>query len=313
MSLSVSNQQDKIRDLPDLEKLLQHVGSNAFREVFLPADAEIGVVLVDDQTIRQMNREYRGVDTATDVLSFALNEKGMEEPWLADPEEGRQLGDVVISVETAARQAEEFGHSLERETGYLLVHGILHLAGYDHELERGTRLMRAKEERILAAAGLAREGRPDIPRKRTGPIMGLSGEKAVGFLRDLGLEASELLEEAWSARARAYAPYSGFAVGAALLSRSGRIYPGCNVENISYSLSICAERSALSQAVLAGETVPVAIAVVAQGAGRCTPCGACRQALAEFSPDLVVITQTERGGNFRVYSLADLLPALFDF
>ena len=115
----------------------------------------------------------------------------------------------------------------------------------------------------------------------------------------------ELVALAKEARCNAYAPYSGFAVGAALLATSGRVYTGCNVENASYGLSICAERVALFKAVAAGERGFTAIAVVTETGA--TPCGACRQVLQEFGGDLRVIVVDLRGER-RVYALEELLP-----
>lgn len=121
-----------------------------------------------------------------------------------------------------------------------------------------------------------------------------------------------LLEVARQAAGKAYAPYSGFRVGAALRGRSGRIYLGCNVENAVYNLGICAERAALFAAVAAGEREFDAIAVVAADRDDpCPPCGACRQVLAEFSPDLKVVLAAGRlggEGGIEVYSVAELLP-----
>ncbi len=116
--------------------------------------AEVGVVFADDAYIRGLNRDYRGIDAATDVLSFALDEG--EEPAVQGGPEETLLGDIVISLETAGRQAEEFGHSLEREVAYLAVHGMLHLVGYDHEEEEAKAAMRREEERILGILGIGR-------------------------------------------------------------------------------------------------------------------------------------------------------------
>jgi cytidine deaminase len=118
----------------------------------------------------------------------------------------------------------------------------------------------------------------------------------------------ELVALAEEARRNAYAPYSGFVVGAALLATSGRVYSGCNVENASYGLSICAERTALFKAVSAGEREFVAIAVVTETGA--TPCGACRQVLREFGGDLRVIVANLKGKR-RVYTLEELLPHSF--
>ncbi|MDY3285355.1 MAG: rRNA maturation RNase YbeY [Eubacteriales bacterium] len=128
---------------------------------------EVDVTLTDDEGIRRVNREQRGIDAATDVLSFpALSfHDGEGEPQATDfdPETGRLfLGDVVISVERARAQAEEYGHGMRRECGFLTVHSVLHLLGYDHvDDEERRRLMRAHEEQILAAMGLARESVQD--------------------------------------------------------------------------------------------------------------------------------------------------------
>lgn len=121
---------------------------------------------------------------------------------------------------------------------------------------------------------------------------------------------SRLLRAARQARQQAYAPYSKFKVGAALLTASGKIVTGCNVENASYGLTQCAERAAVAQAITTGQRRFRAIAIVAAHPHP-TPCGACRQVLAEFG-DLVIICQdTRRGGQTTVYQLADLLPQPF--
>ena len=118
-----------------------------------------------------------------------------------------------------------------------------------------------------------------------------------------------LIAKAMEAREKAYAPYSDFAVGAALLAKSGRIYTGCNVENASYGLSNCAERTAVFKAVSEGERDFEAIAVVTDKG--VTPCGACRQVLLEFGEDIQVIVGDETGG-YRVFGLQELLPEAFD-
>jgi len=120
-----------------------------------------------------------------------------------------------------------------------------------------------------------------------------------------------LIAAARQARQNAYAPYSGFAVGAALRTRSGRVFTGSNVENVSYGLTICAERVAVAKAVSEGERDLEAIAVVSEGAA--TPCGACRQVLAEFNPDLRVIVADVRGSeeHHREFCLSELLPEAF--
>lgn len=114
-----------------------------------------------------------------------------------------------------------------------------------------------------------------------------------------------LVESAWSAREMAYAPYSNFAVGAALLSADGRVFLGCNVENISYGLTQCAERVAIGAAVAAGVKEFLAVAVVADTRVPISPCGACRQVLAEFGVPVVMLANRSERLEF---TLEELLP-----
>ncbi|MCS7283851.1 MAG: cytidine deaminase [Anaerolineae bacterium] len=122
------------------------------------------------------------------------------------------------------------------------------------------------------------------------------------------IDAEVLIAEARRAQERAYAPYSGYRVGAALLGRSGRIYTGCNVENASYPLSLCAERAAVAKAISEGEREFLAIAVVTENGG--TPCGACRQVLREFGEEMVVFI-ADTHGNSRRFTVRELLPESF--
>ncbi len=137
-----------------LADLLNQAINEAVRLSGGPEEAEVSLMMVDDQRIHALNQEYRGVDRPTDVLSFALQEEMEEEP---DSEfEDEMLGDIVISAERAREQAEEYGHSFEREIIYLAVHGTLHLLGYDHEEEKDKQKMRSKEEEVMAILGLER-------------------------------------------------------------------------------------------------------------------------------------------------------------
>lgn len=117
----------------------------------------------------------------------------------------------------------------------------------------------------------------------------------------------EMVEAAREARLNAYSPYSGFRVGACLKAASGKIYCGCNVESVSYTPTCCAERTALFSAVAAGERDFSVIAVACDGKKPAWPCGVCRQALIEFSPDMAVIVTAETGGWEKV-KLSELLP-----
>lgn len=123
-------------------------------------------------------------------------------------------------------------------------------------------------------------------------------------------QVRELIQKACEARKRAYAPYSRFKVGAAVLCEDGRVFTGCNVENASYGLSMCAERVAVGNAVSHGAKRIVAVAVVYDARREAVPCGACRQVLQEFGKEMVVISATTRG-RYRLWRLGELLPASF--
>jgi len=121
----------------------------------------------------------------------------------------------------------------------------------------------------------------------------------------------DLLAAAWAARAHAHAPYSGFAVGAAVRGGSGRVYAGCNVENAAYPEGLCAEANAIGACVTAGETRIVEALVVAASNVPVTPCGACRQRLREFAADEAPIHAADAGGVVATFSLGSLLPHSF--
>lgn len=121
----------------------------------LEGEYEVNVTFTDDPGIREINSQFRNIDSATDVLSFPLGENGVYD---VNPENGRSLlGDIIISAPHAFAQAEEYGHSPAREFGYLSVHGMLHLLGYDHMTEDEKSVMRTIEEGVLALCGLGRQ------------------------------------------------------------------------------------------------------------------------------------------------------------
>lgn len=122
-------------------------------------------------------------------------------------------------------------------------------------------------------------------------------------------EIKNLIDHAIVAREKTYSPYSRFGVGAALLCEDGIIYEGCNIENASYGLTNCAERTAIFKAVSEGHTKFKALAVVADTEGPCAPCGACRQVISEF--DILQIILANLKGNYRVLDLDELLPFRF--
>ncbi|MDR1916441.1 MAG: cytidine deaminase [Synergistaceae bacterium] len=124
-----------------------------------------------------------------------------------------------------------------------------------------------------------------------------------------GFSPENLMERAHEYSKQAYAPYSKFSVGAALLTEEGEVVGGCNVENASYGMSLCAERVAMSNAVLRGCRRPLAIAVASSHPAFCPPCGACRQFLSEFNPDIDVLLSVD--GQLAIYRLDSLLPLRF--
>ncbi len=135
----------------------QAAASVCREEGFEPENISLSVSIVDGESIRQLNSEYRGVDSVTDVLSFPQFDSEEElRDWDMEDEE-LMIGDVVICTDRAREQAEEFGHSYERELIYLFVHSLFHLFGYDHMEEEDKKLMRSKEEKIMSGLGLDRE------------------------------------------------------------------------------------------------------------------------------------------------------------
>ncbi|XXM73702.1 rRNA maturation RNase YbeY [Lysinibacillus sphaericus] len=119
--------------------------------------SEVSVTFVSNERIREINREYRDKDQPTDVISFALEEMGEDEIEIVGADMPRVLGDIIISVERAKEQAEEYNHSFSRELGFLALHGFLHLLGYDHMEEDDEKVMFQRQKDILNDYGLKRE------------------------------------------------------------------------------------------------------------------------------------------------------------
>ena len=272
----------------DAQRLMRRVEAAVYRAEGIE-NAAAGVKIVDDEAIHALNREARGVDAPTDVLSFpavsypsgtARDHKRLLKREY-DPElKACYLGDIVISIDRAKAQAAEYGHSPARELGYLTAHALLHLCGYDHMTDGDKKIMRAMEEKVMADVGLDRSG---------------------GSVSDEALfeRAVEMLD-------MAYAPYSRFRVGACLVTDDGRLFTGCNIENASFGATICAERTAAVKAVSEGARHFAAIAIAGESAAA-WPCGICRQFLYEFGPDMRVIVG-KKGGPIETAALKDLLP-----
>lgn len=159
LRLFTDNNQDKIEVNDKLRSLVKSVVEKTLEYENIDENCEVNVMFTDNDEIRQINNEQRNIDNATDVLSFPmLNAKnGEAEVSDADYFEGYLiLGDIVISLERAKEQAEEFGHSFFREVGFLTCHSVLHLLGYDHEEDADRQIMREKEEEVLNLLNLTR-------------------------------------------------------------------------------------------------------------------------------------------------------------
>lgn len=136
-------------------------------------------------------------------------------------------------------------------------------------------------------------------------------ERSLGSLWWFNTSYEQLVEEAKKVLKNSYAPYSGIHVSSAVLTNSGRIYLGVNVENSSYGLTICAERSALTAMVTAGERSPVAVAIITDLDEPIPPCGACRQFIAEFNSEAVIIMHSVKSGKRVISKLSDIYPNPF--
>jgi probable rRNA maturation factor len=143
MEILIKNQQ-KIIKLN--QKKIEGIIKKVLQYLKVDEETEISVLFTDDKFIRSLNNKYRGIDKPTDVLSFSLQEGAIKSP---EVESDKLLGDIIISAETAQRQADNLNHSLEKELRVLLIHGLLHLTGYDHKKDKDYKSMREKESEIL--------------------------------------------------------------------------------------------------------------------------------------------------------------------
>jgi len=157
VKVNILNQQNKVKVPTGVRLLIRRCCHAVLELEGFEGSAEVSVSFVDNEQIHKLNKEYRDIDKPTDVLSFPQGEDGIYDK---NPETGAfVLGDIVISMEKAIEQAEEYGHTLQREIGYLTVHSMLHLMGYDH-VDGGVEAvrMREKEENVLTNLGLKRNG-----------------------------------------------------------------------------------------------------------------------------------------------------------
>lgn len=152
----LSNEQEKMAPPEDIEHLIEICTAAALEEEGIDDTAEVSVTLVDNEGIHELNKEHRDIDRETDVLSFPL---GDDDGYEVDPDnDAIMLGDIVISLEKAAQQAQEYGHSYRREVAFLITHSLFHLLGYDHvNSEEEEKEMFGKQEKVLDKLGITRD------------------------------------------------------------------------------------------------------------------------------------------------------------
>jgi len=161
MSITIENQQNKVSVTEEMESLINNAVELSLELQGFAIPVEIGIFLVDDERIREINREHRNIDCSTDVLSFPMVDmyEGVINSDQGDydlDEDALVLGDIVISLETAERQSEEYGHSFNRELAFLVTHGVFHLLGFDHMKPDEEKRMMEKQESVLSKMGLTR-------------------------------------------------------------------------------------------------------------------------------------------------------------
>lgn len=154
MDVIISNYPEELT-FPEEIKANVRAAAEMVGQLYGVENGEVSVTLTNNAYIHTLNKEYRGIDRPTDVLSFALNES--EEPEMVDGPEVNVLGDLIISVERAEEQAADYGHSLRREVAFLTVHGMLHLLGYDHMEDEEREEMEAEQRFVMEKLGIPRE------------------------------------------------------------------------------------------------------------------------------------------------------------
>lgn len=229
----------------------------------------LSIAAVDEEEIRSLKKRFFHQDVCTDVISFFYGFSDEDDIW----------GEIIICPAVVKQEAHVRGESEERALSIVLIHGLLHILGYEDEDAEKARVMEERQEALYRL---------------------LEEEE----------EREKLIKRAIKVREYAYAPYSSFPVGAALLGYDGDIFTGCNVENASLGLTICAERVAIFKAISQGVREFKRIAIIADPSSYCFPCGACRQVLYEFAPQLEVIA-AKSDRDYEIVSLHSLLPRAF--
>ncbi len=242
---------------------------------------EVSLSLQPLNKMQEYNKQYRNIDKPTDVLTFAYQEADFvsDEPIF-------DLGDIMLSVDIAKRQAKEYSHPLERELAFLFIHGLLHAFGYDHHRsEKEAEEMFALQNAILNSL----------------PYDFYTDQKKVKKL---------LLE----AQSHSVSPYSNFKVGAVVMTKDGKYHQGFNIENSAFGVSICAERCALFHTYASGYTKDdiVSLSLITSSTNVGTPCGSCRQVMSELmNIDCPVYIYNKDESEHLFTTVKDLLPYMF--
>ena len=156
MKIVINDLQNKIILAQEQLDKINEVLEKSAESYEISPNSEISLVFVDDDFIKKLNDEYRNKNMPTDVLSFTMKRSSEEPEIIGAPDDDELLGDIVISLETAKRQAEEYNHDLLREVSFLTIHGMLHVLGYDHETEEERTEMRKEEEYLLSLCNITR-------------------------------------------------------------------------------------------------------------------------------------------------------------
>ncbi len=273
MKINIFNENNLLKTI-NIENIVLDL-ENAFNSQY-QCNKEISLIIVDTDEIHRLNYEYRHIDRPTDVLSF-------------EEYEDDSLGEIFICDDKVIEQAQAYNHSIEREFAFLLSHGIFHLLGYDHQDEVHEKIMINLQEGLLN----------ETPYKRTTV---LSHE-----------QIQKMHEVAKTYYNNAYAPYSNFKVGASALLKDGKIIGGCNVENASYGLSNCAERTCLFKVYSEGYQKDdiIALLIIGKTKKAISPCGACRQVISELMNEDAMVILTNLNDDIVTFTVKELLPYSF--
>ena len=350
MIINFSNDQDEVKIPEEAVKLLKKGLQAVARLHKLPSKTEVSVSLVNDEVIHVLNKEYRDIDRPTDVLSFALDEAeepaeiggpadhllgdiviSAETAWRQGKEYGHGFNRELVYLGV---------HSLLHLLGYDHMNNndkavmreeeekalqMIHLSQADMDKTEG----KTDPEHFAATVVNVSPGKQVTKTTKTGKQKEKSaedkntakakktdqkeGKRAMkrNVIKMMDKAIKKLYKKALKTRENAYVPFSKFKVGAAVLTKSGEVFTGCNVENSSFGLTVCAERVAIFSAAAAGVRPGeiTMLLVTADTEDVTSPCGACRQVMAEFKIPLAVMANVR--GDMKTVSLEELLPFSF--